>query len=78
MRASHPTTGIEEILFVGHDAHIMPPIQMYFAEKAVPCFKGRQKKLPAEVLSASPYCKGRWLEEPEGIRKQRNILLSLI
>ena len=42
MWASHPTTGIEEILFVGHDAHIMPPIQMYFAEKAVPCFKGRQ------------------------------------
>ena len=21
----------------------------------------------AEALSASPYCKGRWLEEPEGI-----------
>ena len=26
----------------------------------------------AEALSASPYCKGRWLEEPEGIRKQRD------
>ncbi len=25
MWASHPTTGVDETLIVGHDAHIMPP-----------------------------------------------------
>ena len=33
MWASHPTTGDDEILFVGHDAHIMPPFQMMFIIK---------------------------------------------
>ena len=30
----HPTTGGDDTLSVGHDAHIMPQMQMLLAEKA--------------------------------------------
>ena len=33
MWSSHPTTGGDETLFVGVDAHIMPPFQMMFIIK---------------------------------------------
>ena len=33
MWSSHPTTGGDETLFIGHDTHIMPPFQMMFIIK---------------------------------------------